>query len=148
MKIPFNRSISPVQLPRKSQFKSTYIGEKVTVSGFGRISDKSNQVSQNLNFLNLIVISGSDCANIFGSKIVGKTVICAKGVVKNHHNTGTCMGDSGGPMVIQKDGVVTQIGVVSFVSSRGCSYGDPSGYTNVGKYLDWIANLTGIELKL
>lgn len=76
-----------------------------------------------------------------------KNVICAKGIVQNHHNTGACMGDSGGPLTAVDDGVVTQIGVVSFVSSRGCAYGDPSGYTNVGKYLDWISNLTGIALE-
>jgi secreted trypsin-like serine protease len=55
------------------------------------------------------------------------------------------MGDSGGPLVLEKHGNPTQIGIVSFVSSRGCAYGDPSGYTNVEKYLDWISDMTGIR---
>lgn len=47
-------------------------------------------------------------------------------------------------MVIEENGKAIQIGIVSFVSSRGCSHGDPSGYTNVVNYLDWIAKHTGI----
>jgi secreted trypsin-like serine protease len=126
-KVPFNLSIQPVALPKASCAKFSYLDREVKVSGFGRTYDDSKHLSQTLNFINLRVISSSDCATIFGSKIVTKNVICAKGIVKEHHNTGACMGDSGGPMVAENDGVITQIGVVSFVSSRGCSYGDPSG---------------------
>lgn len=57
-----------------------------------------------------------------------------------------CMGDSGGPLILEKDERVSLVGIVSFVSSRGCGYGDPSGYTNVAKYLDWISQVTGIKL--
>lgn len=55
--------------------------------------------------------------------------------------------DSGGPLTIDDNGVTVQIGLVSFVSSRGCSYGDPSGYTRVAKYLHWISKVTGISLE-
>lgn len=50
-------------------------------------------------------------------------------------------------MVTEDNGMSIQIGIVSFVSSRGCSFGDPSGYTKVAKYLDWIAKATGIPLR-
>lgn len=40
-----------------------------------------------------------------------------------------------------------QVGIVSFVSSRGCSNGDPSGYTRVSKYLQWINKVTGIPIQ-
>lgn len=50
-------------------------------------------------------------------------------------------------VVIDDEGVTVQIGIVSFVSSRGCSFGDPSGYTNVGKYLSWISKKTGIPIR-
>lgn len=55
--------------------------------------------------------------------------------------------DSGGPMATDDKGVTIQIGIVSFVSSRGCSFGDPSGYTKLSKYLDWIAKATGIPVR-
>jgi secreted trypsin-like serine protease len=50
-------------------------------------------------------------------------------------------------MAVDEDGVVMQIGIVSFVSSRGCKYGDPSGYTRVNKYLDWISKVAGVPLR-
>lgn len=51
-------------------------------------------------------------------------------------------GDSGGPLVLaEEDGILSQIGVVSFVSNRGCSSKDPSGYVRPGFFLDWIASL-------
>lgn len=50
-------------------------------------------------------------------------------------------------MTVDEGGKPVQIGIVSFVSSRGCTYGDPSGYTNVGRYIEWISKHTGIVLK-
>lgn len=55
--------------------------------------------------------------------------------------------DSGGPLVIKDGKLVVQIGIVSFVSSRGCAKGDPSGYTRVSKYLSWISKTTGIPIR-
>jgi len=53
-------------------------------------------------------------------------------------------GDSGGALVIQRDGGFTQIGVVSFFSSLGCASGNPSGYTRVSYLVDWIKSNTGL----
>ncbi len=51
----------------------------------------------------------------------------------------SCAGDSGGPLVASIDGVVQQLGIVSF--GRGCAeplfYGI---YTNVPYYLTWLNN--------
>jgi secreted trypsin-like serine protease len=88
VKIPFNKNVQPIKLPAKSSTRSVYLREKVTVSGFGRTSDEVNAISQTLNFVDLKVISNSECADIFGSKIVTNKVICAKGIAKDHHNTG------------------------------------------------------------
>lgn len=95
VKIPFSKNVQPVKLPTKNaSFKlPNYFNEEVTVSGFGRTSDTTNQISQTLNSVSLRVISNSECADIFGSKIVTNFVICAKGIVKNHQNTGSCLGD-------------------------------------------------------
>ena len=50
----------------------------------------------------------------------------------------TCGGDSGGPMVIRKPGGAWyQTGLVSY-GSKICGSGDPSAYTKVSEYLDWI----------
>jgi secreted trypsin-like serine protease len=36
------------------------------------------------------------------------------------------------------------VGVVSFVSSRGCESGYPSGYSRTAYYRDWIRTTTGV----
>lgn len=162
--IPFSTYIAPVALPRKSQASATYFNQHATVSGFGRQTDSAEHVSENLNFVVMNVIGNSECASIYGSKIVSDNIICARGFKDMHQNA--CLGgkqgwtrrvkslrcflfweDSGGPLVIDDDGIPTLIGIVSFVSSRGCTFGDPSGYTKVAKYLPWISKVAGIPLR-
>jgi len=53
-------------------------------------------------------------------------------------------GDSGGPLVIRNGNNFLLIGVVNFVSSRGCVVGLPSGYARVSSFRNWILNNTGI----
>ena len=55
-------------------------------------------------------------------------------------------GDSGGPLIYREsDGVYTQVGIVSFVSSAGCTRGYPAGFTRVTSYLNWISSNTGLR---
>jgi secreted trypsin-like serine protease len=49
-------------------------------------------------------------------------------------------GDAGGPLVFNN----TQIGIVSFFSSRGCAVGHPMGFARVSSFREWIWNNTGI----
>jgi secreted trypsin-like serine protease len=55
-------------------------------------------------------------------------------------------GDEGGPLVIRDgDGLYTEVGIVSFGSSSGCTLGYPVGFTRVTSYLTWISVNTGIR---
>jgi len=53
-------------------------------------------------------------------------------------------GDSGGALVIDTGMKNVQIGVVSFISNFGCTYGYPSGYARVTSFLAWIKITTGL----
>ncbi len=56
---------------------------------------------------------------------------------------GTCVGDSGGPLIYQSENTLNLIGV----TSRGSLFCDgPAIYTNAVEYLDWIER-TAVELK-
>lgn len=144
--ISFGASIQAVRLPALSQTNTTFVNYQMAVSGFGRTSDNATQVSSVLNYVLMRVISNSECTATFGTTVIVNTVLCAKGWSSNNQNA--CLGDSGGPLVlIEANNIVTQIGVVSFVSSRGCSYGDPSGYTRIASFLQWISINTGISLR-
>jgi secreted trypsin-like serine protease len=48
--------------------------------------------------------------------------------------------DDGGPLVVG----TTQIGVVSFISSRGCAVGDPMVFARVSSFRDWIRAVSGV----
>ncbi|KAJ2943994.1 hypothetical protein O0L34_g8318 [Tuta absoluta] len=62
--------------------------------------------------------------------------ICAGG----ERGKDSCKGDSGGPLMLQKDGVYTAVGIVS-TSLPGCGVeGQVAVYTNVYQYLGWIAD--------
>lgn len=88
--IPFGDSISAIQLPKLSQASTSFLNKHGIVSGYGRISDDSTHVSQNLNYVDMRVISKTECSNIFGSKIVTNNVICARGAEKSNRNA--CLG--------------------------------------------------------
>gem|GEM_PF-4893692 len=56
----------------------------------------------------------------------------------------TCTGDSGGPILADIEGVVTQIGITSF--GYGCALPYQYGiYTNISHYMDWIKQYTTVE---
>ncbi|XP_070503447.1 serine protease 3-like [Chironomus tepperi] len=142
--IPSNIPATLVLLPRYSQADKTFVGAQATVSGFGRTSDTSNNVSPFMEYVTLKVIPNKECFDLYGKRIVTDNVLCAKGIDKMFN---ACLGDSGGPLVAKDGGIPVQIGIVSFVSSRGCAEGDPSGYTRVSKYLKWISSKTGIRIR-
>lgn len=81
---------------------------------------------------------------MYGTSVIKDSTLCAIGAERTNQNV--CQGDSGGPLVTQENGGYIQIGIVSFVSNRGCSTGDPSGYIRTASYLGWIAQQTGIRM--
>ena len=52
-------------------------------------------------------------------------------------------GDGGNPLVIDNGITYTQIGILSFLSNRGCNSGYPTGYTRVTYFLEWIRSNIG-----
>ena len=55
-------------------------------------------------------------------------------------------GDSGGALGVQEsDGIVTQVGVVSFGAAAGCTRGFPVGFARVTSFLTWISSVTGLS---
>ncbi|KAF4517251.1 hypothetical protein B566_EDAN011635 [Ephemera danica] len=99
----------------------------------------TDQISKELRYVNVTVITNRECKNSFGP-IITSSKLCTDSLNANG-NEGTCNGDSGGPLIITEpsDGEPTLIGVVSF-GAESCEAGVPSAYTRVTSHLDWIAN--------
>lgn len=65
----------------------------------------------------------------------GEKQICAGG----DGAKGTCMGDSGGPLMHENQGVYEIVGIVSFGSGNRCAkLNTPDIYTKVFAYKDWV----------
>ncbi|KAH8342316.1 hypothetical protein KR059_001231, partial [Drosophila kikkawai] len=140
IKIPsttYTTKIKAVALPAIASSYSTYAGETVIASGWGRQSDSSSGVATNLAYAEMTVIANSVCAATYGTSIVVSSNIC----VSTTGGISTCNGDSGGPLVTKS---TIQVGLTSFGAAAGCEKGYPAAFTRVTSYLDWIKTKTGI----
>ncbi|XP_058462610.1 collagenase-like isoform X2 [Malaya genurostris] len=144
--VSFSNDIAPIRLPPVSYATKTFQNLMGVVSGYGRTSDASQSISNVLRYENMRIISNADCATIYGTSVIRNSTMCAIGWERTNQNV--CQGDSGGPLVVKENESYVQIGIVSFVSNRGCSTGDPSGYIRTASYVHWIAQQTGVQLRI
>lgn len=130
--VKLSQYISPVCLASSSE--PDYVNSPVTVTGWGITYDGRPTMSPVLHKMTVPVISNGECSLTYGSNITD-AIICTSGA----NSSGTCIGDSGGPMNFQQpDGTWKQIGIISFGSDQGCQKGHPSGYTRISSYSSWI----------
>lgn len=143
IKIPYtsySEKIKPVKLASIKETDTTYIENNVITSGWGHVSDSSVGISSELDWSYMNVIKNDLCRSYFGWVIKPSNVcIWTYGLASN------CRGDSGGPLVLESS--MTQIGVSSFGSNKGCEKGMPTVFTRVSSYLDWIESQTGTNFK-
>lgn len=50
-------------------------------------------------------------------------------------------------IVTEDDGQITLIGITSFGSGRVCENGDPTGYSRITSFFDWIETNTGVVIR-
>ncbi|XP_045139179.1 brachyurin-like [Portunus trituberculatus] len=128
--VTLNQYIVATRLPNfeLGLFKTT------TVTGWGKYSDYTTEISDVLREVDITVIDNSNCDNVYG--IVTSGNICTSGV----GGKGTCRGDSGGPL--NYNGFT--FGITSFGSSVGCEKGYPNAFTRITHFLPWIHAHTGV----
>jgi len=136
--ITWTDKISPICLPVADG--NLYEGTLATLSGWGKSSDSATSISPELRKTNTTVMANSRCSTVYGA-IITDNHLC----ISTTDGHGSCNGDSGGPLSdVSEDGIFSEIGIVSFGLSLGCSIGFPAGFTRVTSYLDWISSETGI----
>mmetsp|Transcript_5042 Transcript_5042/g.5848 ORF Transcript_5042/g.5848 Transcript_5042/m.5848 type:complete len:677 (-) Transcript_5042:124-2154(-) len=107
-------------------------GDELTVIGFGRISSGGGQPN-NLLKVDVPTVSHDTCSSQYNG-IREDLHLCA-GYEKGGKDS--CQGDSGGPIFKEIDGVLKQVGIVSF--GRGCAEPNASGvYARVSGVGDWL----------
>jgi trypsin len=115
------------------------VGSPLVVTGFGATGELEVG-SRVLLEGELEAVDDTACLDVYrehGIAVYAETQICAVGP---GGRVGSCYGDSGGPLVAALDAERTrwvQLGVVSW--GAGCSAGNPTVYTEVWAFVDWLA---------
>ncbi|CAG9764106.1 unnamed protein product [Ceutorhynchus assimilis] len=140
--IKFTEYIQPICLPfERSLEKRTLVGQKFTISGWGKTDARKLGGSSVLQFASVTVWNSKLCNDVMPPEVknISDTQICANG-----RKMDACKGDSGGPMFnttldIDANLRTFQIGIVSFATTLTCGLSElPPIYTRVDQYLDWI----------
>ena len=129
----YDKFIQPIVLPSGDELNELFVGDLATVSGWGRFSDSNSATSTYLRFVSGNIISNDACRAVFRDMVIPSTV-CTSTV----GGRGGCNGDSGGPLTVQSNGTLIQVGIVSF-GMRGCERGFPAAFARVTSFVDWIA---------
>ncbi|XP_068434150.1 trypsin-like [Clinocottus analis] len=130
--VSFTDYIRPVCLAAAgSEFSA---GTSCFVTGWGTVSESGSSLPfpQNLQEVQVPVVSNAQCINTYGS--LTDNMICA-GLEEGGKDS--CQGDSGGPLVSKNSSTWVLAGVVSF--GIGCARpGVPGVYSRVSQYQSWI----------
>lgn len=110
-------------------------GEMVRASGFGRTSNRGAPPDI-LYKVGLNAITNLRCRSAYNRMLIIPSTLCASYSTRSGEST--CQGDSGGPLTYTDANNTYLVGVTSFVSSRGCDSGAPSGFARVTSFLGWI----------
>lgn len=130
-------NVKPICLPTSNIVQPRF--NKVKIMGWG--TTERGTISSQLLQADLTIVSNQECQQIFATQItLTDKHFCAGG----HKMVESCQGDSGGPAIYP--GVYpnilgpryVQFGIVS-AGRRSCgNHLDPSIYTNVPKFINWI----------
>lgn len=117
----------------------------VRATGYGSVSEAwIGGASRNLHRVDLPVISTADCISALGGDAVdlsGQVHLCA-GHTDSACDGDTCLGDSGGPVVVRNEDGFVQVAMTT--GGIGCARGGvPGVYTRIGGVLEWIETVVG-----
>ena len=132
--LKFNSLVRPISLPEsKVQIQ---VGKECKIVGFGKTGGEETLQERKLQEGDVTVISKFDCLFAYGH-IIRDSNICA-----NHPTaaTGSCKGDSGGPLACFDDGRNEYVlrGVTSFGATHCGDNTTPEVWSRITWYLDWM----------
>ena len=119
------------------------VGWGVTEVGLDGQPKASAHLVDQLHEADLPIVSTLVCKEAMGAGNITQNMLCAG---YKDGGVDSCVGDSGGPLMVQEAGVYKQVGIVSF--GDGCAKPDRYGvYTRVPMYSAWISELTGLSVR-
>lgn len=142
-KVQLSSNIRPIALPPRSYVDRSFTNDLVTVAGFG---GTQNGWPQFLQYTQLKVLSNDECNRYFTGNYINSERLCAFGYPD--HKQSICGGDSGTGLVYYESGRPMLVGVASIllVGADGCNSGGAQGFVRVSKFLNFISDVTGIQI--
>lgn len=136
--LQFSRQIQPACLPR---FQRNYDGIPSLVVGWGKTSEGGSSSSV-LQHVMLPILGNQQCSNMMEQKYtITNNMLCA-GLPQGGKDS--CAGDSGGPMYLDGNQGLLQVGIVSF--GEGCARQNrPGVYCRVDQVMDFVLANSGIQ---
>lgn len=139
--INWNSFVQPICIASDPDISSN--GERATVAGWGRMT-QNGEKSPLLQTVSFPIVSNGECQQWFdeSNKPAGLDVAIHDGVMcagVKEGGKGTCIGDSGGPLMV-KDNKTERYMTAGIASlGVGCARPNlPRTFTNTAKYIDWI----------
>jgi len=132
--VTVNENVAPIPLSTVEPA----VDELVTMAGWGKIDDNPfTGVHDTLMKTTDPVADDSEADDYYNGSLPDGSpfAIDLSSKICIHYDTsGTCNGDSGGPLMYNGE----LVGVTSFGSSAGCTSGAPDCFTSVAYFNDWI----------
>lgn len=132
------------------------VGDVVTLAGFGRSGYGSYGYTTSASLTNRRVGGNTIETFTFGTADPAEvfrytfghpdTVGSPGGSLANNVETIIGPGDSGGPMIVERDGLYLLAGVNTFIEGYGGRFGDTGGGILLESYYDWIGETTGLVM--
>uniref|UniRef100_A0A2C9H6G3 Peptidase S1 domain-containing protein n=1 Tax=Anopheles minimus TaxID=112268 RepID=A0A2C9H6G3_9DIPT len=131
--ITYSARIQPVRLPDPTD-QRTFATVQGTVTGFGRSSTVSTTMSRYLRYTFDDILSNSECSLYWSPVYVDAQNVC----LNAGNGRSPCIGDSGGPLLVDSALGPIQVGIVSFGEAVGCAVNYPSIFVRITHFLPWI----------
>lgn len=131
----FTQAVRPIDIPTDAMLSDLFPSVSALVMGFGQYS-QTGVNSPNLRFIEINTMPNgglTGCALRFPG-LIDHSHICTSGLA----GRGTCPGDEGAPLIINRGGTYFQIGIASIFPESGCLTGNPSVYTRVTSFMSFI----------
>jgi chymotrypsin len=136
--LTWTAQVQAARLPRGALASENFVGDRGRSTGWGRVVDGGG-TSSVLRVVDNDIITNAACAAVYGTAVVNANVIC----IETAGGRGTCQGDSGGVLSVERaGGPRVQVGVTSFGAAAGCEAGFPAGFERVTGHLAWIDSNT------
>ncbi|KFB43480.1 AGAP004740-PA-like protein [Anopheles sinensis] len=135
--VVFTALVQPIQLPLSGR-TLPYENEEGMVVGFGFNTVNGQVRSDFLKVGYQRVIGDSRCVGIY--QITLPNHFCAEDTLQRSN---VCNGDLGAGLVVSERRVETLVGIASLIT-HSCDSINPTGYTRVSAYRQWIRDNTGV----